>query len=306
MRRFGVVCSTIGALLVAGCGSDGGGASGASTSVADTAVITTTAESDPGPTVLATTTSAAQEADYRVVVIGDSLINPQGHCDGCTGFVDQFTTHVGKTLGRTAVFNTVTAGGVPDAQQALTSDDQAKALIAAADVVVVEVGGNNALPDPETGIGCAGSMSGGYIPWMLTTNDECLAQGVTTYGQLYDEIFASVKELRAGQPTVYIATNSINGNIDPSISDGLLGIAGDRVDEVRTWAVAAYDRWNTMLAERAAAAGFVVVDIYHEFNGPAGDRPSGSLTADGTHPSQKGHDVIAGKLAEVDLGAVAG
>jgi lysophospholipase L1-like esterase len=293
-------------LLVAGCGSDGGGASGGTTSAATTTVIMTTAESDPGPTGLATTSSSAQEAGYHVVVIGDSLANPQGHCDGCTGFVEQFAKHVGETLGRTAVFDTVRAGGLPEAQQALTSDTGAKALVAAADVVVVEVGGNNALPDPDTGIGCPGSMSGGYIPWILTTNEQCLAQGVATYGQIYDEIFASIKELRAGRPTVYIATNSINGNIDPSFSDGLLGIAGDRVDEVRAWAVAAYDRWNSMLAARAASAGFVVVDIYHEFNGKHGDRPSGSLAVDGTHPSQTGHDVIAGKLAEVDLGTLAG
>jgi lysophospholipase L1-like esterase len=288
-------------LLVAGCGSSGEGASTETTPVGTTTVSITTTENGP-----ASTSAAAPTTDFHVVVIGDSLINPQDSCPGCTGFAEQFTAHVGETLGGTAVFDAVKAGGVPDAQQALTSDAQAKALVASANVVVVEVGYNNALPDPETGIGCTGSMSGGYIGWLLATNDQCLAQGVATYGKLYDEVFASIKELRAGQPTAYIVTNSVDGNIDPSFPDGLLGIAGDRVDQVRAWAVAAYDRWNAMLAERAAAAGFVVVDIYHEFNGPAGDRPMGSLSADGAHPSQAGHDVIARKLAEVDITAATG
>ena len=254
----------------------------------------------------ATSGSAGPLDGVDLVVIGDSLLNPSGVCEGCTGFVEQYATNLGESLGVPAAADTVPGGGVPEALQSVAEDDGARSLIVDAEVVVVEVGYNNALPDPDTGIGCGGSMGGGYIVWLDSPDDECLVQGVVTYGQLYDQIFAGIKELRAGQPTVLVVTNTIDGNIDPSIPDGLLGIAGDRVDEVRAWAVDVYDRWNEMLAARAAAAGFELVDLYHEFNGPRGDQPFGSLSVDGAHPSQEGNDLIASKLAEVDLSALEG
>ena len=135
-----------------------------------------------------------------------------------------------------------------------------------------------------------------------------MEEGVATYGDLYDQIFTSVKELRSGHPTVMIVTNTIDGNIDPDDPDGLLGLVKgtDQVDAVRAWALAAYERWNGMLAERAAAAGFVLVDLFRSFNGPDGSEPPRSLTVDGTHPSQSGHDLIASRLADVDLGALTG
>jgi hypothetical protein len=41
-------------------------------------------------------------------------------------------------------------------------------------------------------------------------------EGVKTYGGLYDQVFAGVKARRGDQPTVYLATTSINGNLVPA------------------------------------------------------------------------------------------
>lgn len=246
--------------------------------------------------------SVEAPSSVDVVVIGDSLINPSGVCPGCKGFVKQYASDLEAGVGVPVTHHTVPAGNVPDAQQIVAEDEAARSLIAEAEVVVLQVGGNNALPDPDTGIGCAGSLGGGYVSWLRTTEQGCLVEGVATYGQLYDEILADIKELRGEQPTVFILTNSINGNIDPSDSQGLLSVVTESdLDEVRSWTVAAYDRWNDMLADRAEAAGFVYVDLYHEFNGADGSRPSGELSIDGAHPSQLGNDLIASKLAEVEL-----
>ena len=69
--------------------------------------------------------------------------------------------------------------------------------------------------------------------------------------------------------------------------------------------VAAYDRWNKMLCDRAANARATCLDLYHAFNGQDGTSPvPADLTSDGTHPSQKGNDLIAGMLGKVDLGAI--
>ena len=249
----------------------------------------------------ATGTGVDAESDsLQVVIIGDSLINPDDGCpQGCLGFGEQFTDRVASQLGTEAELQTVVAMGVPDAVEVVSKPGMEADKIAAADVVVVEVGFNNALPDPETGIGCS--------TWFLDTAPECLEQGVETYGELYDQVFAGVKALRGDRPTVYVATTTINGNIVPAdaFPDGLLALDAQRTGELKAWVVAAYDRWNTMLTERATAAGFQVIDLYHAFNGVDGTR-SGypEFTDDGAHPNQAGNDLIASKLAEVDLSTI--
>ncbi len=236
----------------------------------------------------------------QVVVIGDSLINPKNGCpEGCTGFAEQFTDHVASVVGTPAEYQTVPAGGVPEAVEAVSETGTESSTLAAADVVVVEVGFNNALPDPGTGIGCG--------TWFLDTEPGCLAEGVATYGDLYDEVFSGLKSLRGDRPTVYIATTTINGNITPaeSFPDGLLALDPTREPEMRQWAVDAYNRWDTMLTERARAAGFQIVDLYHAMNGPDGTKTNWpEYTDDGAHPNRAGHDLIASLLARADLSAI--
>jgi hypothetical protein len=248
--------------------------------------------------------SAAELTRVDLVVIGDSLIgvSPTKCQAGCAGFVHQYSDILADVFGVTTYsYSKVHADGVPEAAQIATENDHWRPTIAGAEVVVVEVGYNNALPDPATGIGCAGSFG---IDWILSTQPECLDEGVATYGELYDQLFARIKELRAGQPTVFVAMTTINGNIEASAPDGLIALAGDRADEVKAWIVAAYDRWNAMLTERAEAAGFVVVDLYHAFNGPDGSLPPGSLFEDVADLSRAGDDLIAAMLADVDLTAL--
>ncbi len=214
---------------------------------------------------------------------------------------------VERMLGRPVRVSRIAASSVPDAERAVAADDPSRALLGQADVIIVQVGYNNALPDPETGIGCGGSLSAGIPAWISSTRPDCLAAGVSTYGEIYAAILAELKRLREGEPTVFVVTDTINGNLDPADPEGLLGVvAPEERDAVREWAVAAYERWNAMLAEQADIAGFVLVDLYHAFNGVDGTRPSGALSVDGAHPSQAGNDLIADLLAEVDLSALAG
>jgi len=246
------------------------------------------------------TADEAKPDKALVVVVGDSLIDPDSGCpQGCTGFVEQFTDHVASALGKEADYRTVPSGGVADAVEMVSKPGPEAEEIAAADVVVVQVGFNNALPDPETGIGCE--------TWFLDTEPECLAEGVKTYGDLYDQVFAGVKALRGDKPTVYIVTTTINGNIAPpeAFPDGLLALDATRTNELKNWAVDAYDRWNTMLTERATAAGFQVIDLYHAMNGSDGTRTNyPKYTDDGAHPNQAGNDLIASELAQADLSAI--
>ena len=55
-----------------------------------------------------------------------------------------------------------------------------------------------------------------------------------------------------------------------------------------------------MLCDAAGRHQFTCVDVFHAMNGPAGTGVLGELSVDGAHPSQAGHDLIAGLLADVD------
>ena len=78
----------------------------------------------------------------------------------------------------------------------------------------------------------------------------------------------------------------------------------DIQDKAERFLTGLYDDWNAMLCDRATHAGFACVDVYHAFNGPSGEQPSGSWTVDGAHPSQAGNDLIAGLLAELDISTI--
>src|SRR5204863_9099550 len=127
---------------------------------------------------------------------------------GRTGCVEQFAEYAAAEVGENAELVTVTALTVPDAVDVASTPGPDADSIAGADVVVVETGFNSALPDPESGIGCS--------TWFLDTEPGCLAEGVATYGDLYDQVFAAVKALRGDRPTVYIATTTVNGNLAPA------------------------------------------------------------------------------------------
>jgi GDSL-like Lipase/Acylhydrolase family len=247
---------------------------------------------------------ASKSAEIDLVVIGDSIADA-AHCPFCTGFMETFRAHVEDSLDHPVHSTLVTTLTVPDAQAAVLSEQGTRELLAQAEIIIVEVGYNNALPDPETGIGCGGSLSQGYSTWMASTTEECLAAGVETYGELYDSIFDELKALRTGQPTVFIVTNSTDGNIDPNNPTDLLALLAPEEQQAgKEWTVEQYDRWNSMLAERTEAAGFTLVDLYHRLNGADGTVPFGPLSVDGAHPSQAGNDLIAEALSGVDLSAL--
>lgn len=254
------------------------------------------AQGEPAASPPATTGTAA--AAVHVAIIGDSLAD--------AGWPARFGERLAERLGRPVDVEVLTAMGVPEGA-ALVAD--APASLARADVVIVQTGFNNAVPDPETGIGCAGSVGKGtsddILRWIRTTEPTCLAEGVTTYAGLYDRIFAGAKDLRDGKPTVFVAMTTVDGNNDPTLPDSLVGMMPPQAQaEVETWTLAAYGRWNSMLGARAAASGFQVVDLYRAVNGPDGRGVVGALSDDGRHPNAQGDEVYVRELEAVDVSAL--
>ncbi|PZS28607.1 MAG: hypothetical protein DLM58_16785 [Pseudonocardiales bacterium] len=266
-------------LLATGCGA------GAETSTDPT-----------GPTRTPSSTAAAVDV-VHIAVIGDSLAR--------TGWPDLYGKQVAAQLGRPVEVKLVTAMGVAEGADVVTGDPES---IAGADIIIMQTGFNNALPDPETGIGCAGTFGGSaseILRWIRSTEPTCLTEGIKTYAGLYDQIFAGAKTARAGKPTVFVAMTTVDGNNDPKFADGLIGIMPKAArPEVIDWTLPAYDRWNAMLDGRAKAARFQVVDMFHAINGPDGSRAVGDLSDDGRHPNAKGDAFYVRQLEAVDLSAL--
>jgi hypothetical protein len=267
MRRFAVVVAAV--LALAGCGGGAG--------------------------------AEDQSEPVRIVVLGTQFPTAEPELSDPGNWWVQFADHVAAELDKETTYDLLSLGSVQDAVAAVSKPGPDADTIAAADIVLVTVGGNQALPDPETGIGCT--------TWFLEAKGSCLEEGVATYGDLYDQVYAGVKALRGDKPTVYAQTTSLDANIESpdDAPDGLLSLytKSGQEKEVKAWAVAAYDRWAAMQTERATAAGFQVIDNYHAFNGsdgtaalvPAYMDPPSTLNAGG-------HDLYASQLTEIDLSAI--
>jgi lysophospholipase L1-like esterase len=236
------------------------------------------------------------------VVVGDSIPLAEP-CPDCTHFTDQLAAKITAQAGHQVVVTNRARGdsaGVPQIVTQVTTDVELRAELTRADIVVLSVGFNNALPDignpPPGGLtaGCdkvAPGSSDATIGHIVATTPSCNAKAAEAFSPLYDTILDTMTGLRQGKPTVYLVLNAYDGNIsNPDIKAAL---------DPKTFATAekvivnAYDTWNQMLCARVKAHNMNCVDIYHAVNGPRGDKPSFPLTVDGAHPNQKGNDLIA-------------
>jgi len=293
------------------------GAIGTRTSLAAMAVLLTACgtsspvtSSAPGSATAAKAANSSSDRVLHLVAIGDSIPFGGHFCPGCTSFVDLYGAELEKRFGRQViVFNRSRddSATMQMIESQLAEDASLGRETAEADVVIVSVGFNNALPDPATGVGClgdAGTTVESYVRWVLASAATCQQAGLDTYAAMYDRILAAITALRAGKPTVFAVINVHDGNLgSPDFANAQLPKATKT--EMDRWMVDWYDRWNAMECERATAHGFACIDVYHAFNGPKGDQPSGSVnTIDGAHPSQAGNDLIAGLLAKLDTAAI--
>ena len=294
------------ALVATGCSSSGATASPASSATSVPATQAAAATTAPG--------TATVPAALNLVVVGDSIPFGGHFCPGCTAFVDEYAKAMQRRSGqqvKVANRSRDDGAGVPQIVEQVTSDAALQADLTQADIVILSVGANNALPDysnpPPGGFpaGCdavAPGISDSIIGHIVATTPHCNEATAAAWAKDYDTIFTKISELRAGKPTVFIALNVYDANINnPDIKAALDATAFAATEKV---IVDAYDKWNAMLCKEASANGFVCVDIFHLMNGPDGAQPLGDLAIDGTHPSQKGNDMIAAVLAKVDAGTV--
>ena len=271
--------------------------------------------SDASPAGQGSTPAASVTAEgLHLVVIGDS-IPFASFCPGCEGFVDQYAATLEKRSGgpvNVANRSRDDSAGIPEIRDQVTNDAELRAELAAADVVVVSVGFNNAVPDfeapppqgrlPECDV-LAPGISDQITAFIVAITPNCSADIANAWGKEYEAIFGELDELRAGKTTSFIVLNVYDANVD---SADLRAAVNSKKEFVAGAGhiVTAYDQLNAVLCETAAAHDYTCVDLYHAMNGPDGKKPLGPLTIDGAHPSQEGNDLIADLLADVDVSGV--
>ena len=270
---------------------------------ASTTISTSTASSTSSSS--AATASAVPAGALSLVVVGDSipLADP---CPTCQHFPDTFATAVAKRSGHPVVVTNRARGdaaGVAQIAEQVTSDNELRSQLARADVVVLSVGFNNALPDlenqPPGGLpaGCdkvAPGVSDAVIGHIVATTPACNVKTAAAFAPLYDSILDAMAGQRGGKPTTFLVLNAYDGNI--SNTDIKAALDPKTFAATEKVIVSAYDAWNQMLCGRVTAHHMTCVDVYHSFNGSHGDQPAFPLTVDGAHPNQKGNDVIADLL----------
>jgi lysophospholipase L1-like esterase len=302
-RRW-VRVAIVGLFLVA-CGSTGeqatvpgpSASSVPSARAAEPVAPTTTV----GPTIaVATTATVAPSADptpvpsvraWSLVAVGDSLpFNSPADCPGCTGYVDRYAALILKATGhRVKIRNLSQHNGLQTdgLLRELESDQERRSALRGADIIVVSIGFNDA-PWGRADDPCDGAFPlADPIDWSRY-DAECAVASAEVFRPKLERVFALIRELRAGKPTMIRTTNRYNDWIGWSESPPE---ATERSREV-------VDAWSAVMCEAAEVHDVPCADIYHAFNGPDGLTPSADLlVGDYTHPSDKGNERIARVLA---------
>lgn len=263
--------SVLTCLLVAGC-------SGASD---DTGAVRT-----PSPSGTSSS-SEGLSPGLSLVAIGDSIpYNSPDDCPGCTGFVDRYADAVAETTGQTVRTTNLSQHTGLTLPGLMAELDSFRDQLSHADVILVGIAHNSILMNAEKPCGATfDELTYQLSDWSLVDED-CAERSAAESRPLFDQLFSKVVAWRAGKPTIIRTINKYNDWI------GWQEAGLTRAQQKRT--ALQHDVWNDMLCQVAETHDVMCADIYHAFNGPDGSTASGDLlSADYTHPSEKGNELIA-------------
>jgi lysophospholipase L1-like esterase len=250
------------------------------------------------PTVApATQTPAPSPADLSLVVVGDSIPYGRRDCNECVPFPTLFGSAIEANTGLSVKAQNLSQhDGLTAARMAveLPASASVKEALAGADIIVISIGHNdtpwNALDD--TCDGDKGFFDGNASASWEALVGPCLKVEVKRFRKNLATILAEIRTLRGDKPT---AIRLLTQYAD---------IPGDRCcpPEATGVSTTIKDAFNKAACDVASDHDVVCVDVYHAFNGPDGSGDPGPLLApDHTHPSAKGHEVIAGLLMDAGL-----
>ncbi|MGA9276897.1 SGNH/GDSL hydrolase family protein [Ilumatobacter sp.] len=292
--RLGAAVATA-TLIVCGCGTEAGKTS--TPTEADTATAPSDGAAPTEPTVDATSTNASNgdadpDAGVHLVVIGDSIpYNSPEDCPGCDGFVDRYADALATATGRTVDADNRSQHDGLTLPMLIGELNTFEDDLRDADAIIVGIAHNSIALNEDHPCGSNWvDANNTFDDWTKLT-DDCATASAESYRTQYEELFSTIANWRAGEPTVLLTINRY--------SDWLGWSDANLTPDQEATTVSFLDAWNTMLCDAASSNGFTCVDVYHAFNGPDGSAPSSDLLAeDYTHPSDKGNELIAQLLAE--------
>ena len=232
--------------------------------------------------------TVAAPAGLRLVAIGDSIpYNSPDDCPGCAGFVDRYAQALGVASGKQVTVDNLSQHNGLTLPMLMDELATFRTKLSSADVIVIGIAHNSTELNEDHP--CGGDLDANMEPDWSKTDRACAVASAAKYRPQFERLFATVAGWRQGKPTILRTINRYNDWI------GAPNLPLTKADGAKTTMF--FDLWNAMLCPAATKSGFVCADIYHRFNGPRGDKPSGDLLAqDYTHPSDKGNEAIADVL----------
>jgi lysophospholipase L1-like esterase len=264
-ERTGIATAVALAVVLAGCGGSG------------SATASESAGTSPAGT------------GWTLVALGDSETTGSGDPSG-QGWVAYYADLIRAGQSREVTVTNLAADGTTSGLLlgSIQSNEQVREQIAAADIVVLGIGGAdvNARDEALATGSCEGTA--------------CYDPAIEAYAANIDDIAAAIMMVRAGKPTVLRAItmpNVLTGAEDV-IPPFLSGIATEvGVHQARGF--------NAATCEAMEAHGGACIDVLTAINGPAGSDDgyaAGLLNlGDCCYPNERGHRLIAELLYDTGL-----
>jgi lysophospholipase L1-like esterase len=223
--------------------------------------------------------AAAQAQTWQYTALGDSLA--AGLNDSQGGYVPRFRNYVQADTGATVnLINRGVSGWTSaDLLNALRTDETLRTQIANSQIVTWNIGANDfqdAVNRYSTGT-CGGA-----------DNQDCIRATVASFKANWNAIIAQILSLRSPSNTIIRTMDNYNPAVDLARAFGVLPVIKPYLDDI-----------NRFIVLSAISNRIPTALVYQAFNGLNGEIDAGRrgyLSADGIHPNNTGHDVIAGQF----------
>lgn len=228
-------------------------------------------------------------AAWNYTALGDSLAYGTGVANG-RGYVDAFKDHL-ESDNQTSV--NLTNLGVPgwtsaDLLSALKTNAIFRSAAAQADVITIDIGGNDLLRAVylyKTGA-CGGKK-----------NDKCLKSALKKLKSNWKKTFTQVRKLRGKKPTVIRTMNLYYSSVDMDRNHD--SFPGDKYTSDFEYFNPALLKANRYLVSAARKKMILTADVHAIFNGSSGiedPQAKGYISIDGLHPNETGYQIMADSL----------
>ncbi len=197
------------------------------------------------------------------------------------GYVPRYATYVNTDTGSNV--NTLNLG-VPgwhsgDLLNSLQNDPLVQNQVSGSEIVTWDIGGNDLANAHDSFV--AGTCGG-------SDDQDCLRSAVSTFETNWDAIVVQLLKLRDPSKTILRTMDIYNPYVASDMKAGIFTTIEPYLDEV-----------NNHIHSSAQANSIPVAAVHTAFNGADGTQDPGTLgliAADGFHPNDAGHKVIADQL----------